>query len=86
MIRANSAAQDRGALIPGVVCMRRHDDAVLIPDERFRELASIFAGAVLRLQARAALSADAPIPKNLQDSDPNCLELSRETVLSVHGG
>jgi hypothetical protein len=66
--------------------MKRHDDVIITPDQRFRELASIFAGAVLRLQARAALSTNVPIPTKLEDSEPNCLELSPKTVLSVHGG
>jgi len=60
----------------------------LTPDDRLREVAAVFAGGLLRLQARpiAAEAAEQGGPKNPPDSSPNCLEFSRGTVLSVHTG
>ena len=70
--------------------MRPYED-FLSPttDERFREIASIFAGVILRLRARAALS---PAPdassdtKNPTKSGPNGLELPGDPRLSVQTG
>ena len=58
----------------------------LTPEERFSEVACIFAAGILRLHARAALSCDNPPPEKSQNSAPRGLELSGETVLSVHCG
>jgi hypothetical protein len=59
-----------------------HDDpADLSPDGRRAELASIFAAAILRLHARAAL---APDPDS--DAGSTCLEVPSEAVLSDHHG
>jgi hypothetical protein len=67
--------------------MRSFDNlATMTPDERLSEVASIFAAAILRLHARAALSCDNPGPENPQKSTSPGLELSDETVLSVHCG
>ena len=82
--------------------MRSIDDpSCLTPDERFSELATILAGGSCELHARAALSGrngrnegDSPIfvgrnlgqsPKS-PNSGPAGLEVSKETVLSVHTG
>jgi hypothetical protein len=70
--------------------MRPFDDpAELTPDERLAEVAGIFAAGILRLHVRAALSPDSaehPHPKILPESRQDCLEVSRETVLSgPHG-
>jgi len=70
--------------------MRPIDDpSFLTPDERLAEVAGILATGILRLHVRAALSPDAserPAPKNLAESGTSCLEVSEETVLSVHNG
>ena len=67
--------------------MRSFDDpAAMTPDERLSEVASIFAVAILRLHARAALSCNNPALEESQNSTPPGLELSGETVLSVHCG
>ena len=67
--------------------MRPIDDpSFLTPDERLSEVASILAAGVLRLRARAALSDDNPGPRKSPDSGPAGLEVSGETVLSVHTG
>ena len=69
--------------------MRPFEDSSLTPDERRSEVASILAAGVLRLSARAALPGDAPelpISENPAESDSSCLEVSHETVLSVHNG
>jgi len=70
--------------------MRSFDDpACLTADGRFRELAGIFAAGVLRLRAWAALSADPGqrlAQENPAESASSCLEVSDETVLSVHNG
>ena len=61
------------------------DTARLLPDERLREVATILAAGVLRLSQRAALP-----PGNAQESPARFsaagLEVSDETVLSVHTG
>jgi hypothetical protein len=65
------------------------DPFFLTPDERLAEVASILAAGVLRLHARAALPDDAgsqSAPENLTESVSSCLEVSDETVLSVHNG
>ena len=65
--------------------MRSIDDPFsMTPDERFSEIATILAGGVLRLHARAAISAD-KLEKS-PDSAAAGLEVSGETVLSVHCG
>lgn len=67
--------------------MRSFDDpATMTPDERLSEVASIFATGILRLHARAALSCDYPAAEKSQNLAPPGLELSDETVLSVHCG
>ena len=56
---------------------------------RLREVARILAAGVLRLHARVALPADTgevSSPKNPAKSSEDCLEVPRETVLSVHTG
>jgi hypothetical protein len=58
----------------------------MTPDERLSEVASIFATGILRLHARAALSCDHPALRESQNSAPPGLEVSGETVLSVHCG
>ena len=61
------------------------DTARLAPDERHSEVASILAVGLLRLRQRAALPTD-----NAQKDSPELsgagLELSAETVLTVHTG
>ena len=67
--------------------MRSIDDPFsLTPDERFSKIAAILAGGVLRLHARAALSGDDLGRGKSSNSGPAGLEVSRETVLSVHCG
>ncbi len=65
-------------------------DRIWLSDgHRRREVAGILAAGVLRLRSRAALPAVKhldPGLENLPDSVPNCLEVSAETVLSVHTG
>jgi hypothetical protein len=58
-------------------------------DERRREIASLFAAAILRLRSRAALPfvpAGTRSPENLPNSAVNSLELSQQNRLSVHSG
>lgn len=65
------------------------DPAYMTPDERLREVASIFAAGLLRLRARVALPTEPgqdSDAKNLPKSSQDCLEVSPETVLSVHTG
>lgn len=67
--------------------MHPSDDPVpLTAAERFRELASILAAAVIRLSARSALPADDSGPEISPNLALSCLEVSPDTVLSVHGG
>ena len=67
--------------------MRSIDDPFsLTPDERFSKIAAILAGGVLRLHARAALSGDDLGRDKSPDFDLPGLEVSEETVLSVHCG
>ena len=70
--------------------MRPIDDSpTLAPDVRRDELAGIFAAGILRLHGRAALPdelqqiSSPAVPK---DSGLLRLEVSPETVLSVHNG
>ena len=68
--------------------MRPIDDpSFLTPDERRSEVAGILAAGVLRLRARAALPevAAVELPPD-EETGGSCLELSDETVLSVHHG
>ena len=62
------------------------DSSFLTPDERLSEVASILAASILRLRSRAALNGDDPDPEKPQESGVSCLEVSSETVLSVHTG
>ena len=67
--------------------MRTFDNpSFLTPDERLSRVAAILAGGVLRLHTRAALSGDDPVPEKSPNSGPAGLEVSEETVLSVHSG
>lgn len=69
--------------------MRPIDDSLLTPDERRSEVAAILATGVLRLCARTLPATDALkhfAPKNPPESASSCLEVSDETVLSVHNG
>ena len=70
--------------------MRPYDDpTVMTADERLREIAAILAAGILRLRSRAALLADsgrATSRENSPDCGQDCLEVSTETVLSVHTG
>ncbi len=68
--------------------MRPIDDpSFLTPEERRSEVASIFAAGVLRLRARAALPAPTcPDLPSTEETRGSCLEVSDETVLSVHHG
>ena len=68
--------------------MRPFDDSLLTPDERRAEVANVFAAAILRLHARAALldeKAVADAEKPPKSASPG-LEVPDETVLSVHNG
>ena len=65
------------------------DPDLLTPDQRLSEVAGILATGILRLHSRAALTdgeSEDPAPKSVEDSASSCLELSAETVLSVHNG
>ena len=70
--------------------MRPIDDPFLLtPDERFAEVASILAAGILRLHTRAALpdnSTEHFAAEKLAKSASPSLEVSDETVLSVHNG
>lgn len=60
----------------------------LSPEQRRRELTSILAAGILRLRKHRLLAAEpAPTPResSLKSAAP-CLEVSDETVLSVHAG
>ena len=56
------------------------------PDERLSAIAAILAAGILRLQCRAALVAAAAESENPANSVAAGLEVSDETVLSVHAG
>ena len=65
------------------------NSSVPVPDERRAEVAAILAAGVLRLHDRAAFPdelGDFPAKENSSDSGISCLEVSSETVLSVHTG
>ena len=65
------------------------DSSALAPDERCDELTGIFAAGILRLHARSALpyeSQQISTPAVPEDSGLLRLEVSPETVLSVHNG
>lgn len=68
--------------------MRPIDDfAELSPDQRLREVFHILGVGVLRLHNRGAQAKHLrPTPKNSRKSGPEGLEVSSETVLSVHNG
>ena len=71
--------------------MRPNPDqgSTVTADQRFCEIARLLAAGVLRLHARAALPPDPgelSSPKNRANSSQDCLEVSCETVLSVHTG
>lgn len=70
--------------------MRPIDDfSELTPDERRAEVAHILAAGVLRLLARATLTAEMAefsAGENFEKSASPGLEVSDETVLSVHNG
>lgn len=67
--------------------MRSIDDpALLTPDQRRTEVASILAAGILRLHTRAALPADDPALGIAAESSRPGLEVPGETVLSVHNG
>lgn len=66
--------------------MRPIDDPTpLTPDQRREEVANILAAGVLRLHARAALAPQCT-PKKSPELTTGRLEVSDETVLSVHNG
>jgi hypothetical protein len=60
------------------------DHDTLTAEQRMATIARILAGALLRLRDRALLSGPQPQGQNLEDSAPNCLEVSRPPRLSVH--
>ena len=70
--------------------MRSYDDpAALTPDERLAEVAKFLAVGMLRLHATGAISTTpkhAAVPGNLPETAATGLEVSAETVLSVHCG
>jgi len=61
----------------------RYDPAELSPDERRHELARILAAGLLRLRSRRQRVDQ---PESALESTADGLEVSRETVLSVHAG
>lgn len=74
-----------GDLLPTSFPMSNCADAALLtPDERLREAASILAAGVLRLHKRSALPDDSQ--ENPARLSAAGLEVSDETVLSVHTG
>ncbi len=70
--------------------MRPIDDpSSLTPDQRRTAVANILAAGILRLHTRAALSDEATDlsgAKKPEDSATPSLEVSSQTVLSVHNG
>ncbi len=63
--------------------------ACLTSEERRREVAAILAAGIVRLRTRAALPGsvcEGPDPEKTPENQPNCLEVSGETRLSVHRG
>ncbi len=64
-----------------------NDPALLTSDERRSEVANILAASVLRLRLRAALpEPTCPDLPPTEETRGSCLEVSDETVLSVHHG
>jgi hypothetical protein len=59
--------------------------ARLSPDDRLREIATILASGILRLRQRAALPTEDAL-ENPAELSAAGLEVSDETVLSVHTG
>lgn len=70
--------------------MRPFDDSCsMTPDERRAAIASILASGILRLHTRAALTPEPGASRGIENSqNPGIspLEVSDETVLSVHNG
>jgi hypothetical protein len=62
------------------------DPEFLSADERFSELAAILAAGILRLRVRAALPGAEAAPEISANSGAACLDVRRETVLSVLAG
>jgi hypothetical protein len=62
-----------------------HDPDLPTPEQRRRDIAAILAAGILRLRARAALAPTFDLGKT-ENSAPNCLEVSGQTVLSGHQG
>lgn len=65
------------------------DPAQLTPEERFHEVAAIFATSLRRLRDRSALAgetAEPPTSENLTLTSANSLEVAEETSVTVHGG
>jgi hypothetical protein len=62
---------------------------ILTPEQRRGEIADILAAGIVRLHTRTALPSAAGElsgPRNLAESEPARLEVSEETLLSVHSG
>jgi hypothetical protein len=57
----------------------------MTPDQRRQDVAEILAAAIVRLRLRAVLPEVADSEKLLENTS-NCLDASRETVLSVRTG
>jgi hypothetical protein len=67
----------------------RADSLNLTPDERLREVARILAVGVRRLRTQALVVAGPGVrfdSENPEASSRDCLELSAQPRLSVHGG
>jgi hypothetical protein len=63
------------------------DPSQLTPDERFQEVAAIFAAGLLRLRDRAALApGQHPAPENSAEAATETLAVPAETSVTVHGG
>jgi hypothetical protein len=65
------------------------DPAQMTPNERFQEVAAIFATGLLRLRDRTALSANPAEPHilgNLATASFEPLDLSAERSVTVHAG
>lgn len=64
------------------------DPTGLSPEQRRRELVGILATGVLRHRQRRLLTGEvaAPMPRTVRESAAERLEVSGETVLSVHTG
>jgi hypothetical protein len=69
--------------------MQADHPTILTPLQRRCELAALLARGLLRLHERRVLAVaptGPPAAENPPESVANCLELSGETVLSVHTG